>query len=237
MSKLQPEEVLHHALADLTLLARDIETILHRADGTMPGPGAASSSGSARGFDVDDPHFDQERPDPTDDEHVPMTRGEARALNGPDAAERAARAINESLARIRRDVANINRQAAPFRQAGKPFDPNDVPEDWCPNCYRQGGRRHTPTRKSKGRPNWTEGWCNFCGNFLAARRREDEAAGLEREGWLPTRKILDIQFGPVGSGRITEQLLTAEERKLPRALKAKGTRRRGRSPMFTTSDA
>lgn len=232
MNKLQPEEVLDHALADLTLLAADIRRLLQRLDGTMPGPGAASPSGSAHGFSVDDPAYDHVTNQTAPDEHVPMTRDEARAINGGDAAERSARHVNECLARIRREVATITKETARFRTSAKPFDPNDVPEDWCPNCYRQGGRRHSPTKLDKGTRRWAEGWCDFCGKFLAARRKEDQDAGLERDGWLPTRKILDIRYGPVGATRITDQLIAAEERNLPKTLKPKGGRRKTRSPLF-----
>lgn len=263
MSKLQPEEVLDHALADLTLLAPGLRRLLTRAEDTMPGAGGGSSSG-AGGFDVDDPAYDRVQPvaapkrarpagptadqvmhrgrvtpSPTttvvdDDEHVAMARHEARAINGPDAAERAVHDVIEALLRIRREVAKVNQKLAPFRQAAKPFDPNDVPQDWCPNCYRQGGRKHTPSRKSKGENHWEEGWCTFCGRFLAARRKEDEDAGRERKGWLPTRKILDRHFGP---GNVTNDLIAAEAKNLPKTLKPKGSGRKGRSPVFVKETA
>lgn len=202
-----PEQTLTDLEADLALLAPDIRRMFTRANDALNGPRAAGGTASG-GFDANDPRYDTP---PTPDEAVPLGRDEARAINGPDIAERDIHQALKELAGMHRSLRRIRTLLAPYQLRHRPFDPNDVPDGWCPNCYRLCDRQHSPTKTRKRKdgtegPEWTDGWCSFCGRFQAAH------------GWLPTRKILQRHHGP---GKVTEQLIDAEERALPRDVKAK----------------
>ena len=197
--ELTPEQAFRDAYADLALLAPDFDALLQRANGSLPGPGTGSGNSSG-GWSADDA-----QPDRTDDEQAAMTRDEARALNGADIAERDVHDAMKALAAIRSNIATINRKLAPYRTKHRTFDPNDVPEDWCPNCYRRGNRQHSPTKhKKSGALEWSDAVCQWCGRFRAAN------------GWLPTRKLVLRHHG---TGNVTPTMIEAEYRQLPRSAK------------------
>lgn len=201
-----PEQTIRHALADLALIAPELERLLARANGSMPGPGAATEGG---GTVHSTPDVEQRAADEwTEDQRqlakeARLTRDEARAVHGPDMAERDIREALSAVVWISRNVQTIHRCLAPYRPRHKPFDPNDVPKGWCPNCYRLADRRHSPTKHKRDGVTleWSDGWCQFCGRFRAAN------------GWLPNRRILAQHFGV---GNVTQTLIDSEYRKLSR---------------------
>lgn len=227
MSKLSPEETYDHALVTITKLATDFHLLIRRANDNLPGPGAANAGAGDGGFNIDAmPEADgaEER-----DDAGPMSREERRAIQGADAAERDVALTIADLLEIQRRAENIEKRMACYRPQHRLHDPDDVPFDWCPNCYRQC-QHHTPTERRKkpgdapgqqsGDKIYAQGWCGPCGRWHAAH------------GWLPTRKLLMMRY----AGQTpTMTVIDAEERKLPKALKPKGTRRKGRSPLFTSS--
>lgn len=214
-----PEQTLTDLEADLALLVPDLRRMFARAADALPGPRAAGGASSG-GFDASDERYDRGQTD--SDEHTPMNRDEARAINGPDVAERDVRAANESLLKMHAELGKLNSLLAPYRPRHRPFDPNDVPDGWCPNCYRLCDRQHAPTklRKRDQLPEWSDKVCQFCGRFRAAN------------GWLPTRKILQRHHGP---GKVTEQLVEAEERALPRKVKEEIRRTRAERSASTST--
>lgn len=226
MSKLSPEETYDHALVKITKLAEDFHLLIRRANDNLPGPGAANAGAGDGGFDIDsmpEPRSDQ---DGSVGENGPMSRDERRAIQGADAAERDVELTIVDLLEMQRRAENIEKRMACYRPQHRLHDPDDVPYDWCPNCYRLC-QHHSPTERRKkpgdapgqqsGDKIYAQGWCGFCGRWHKDR------------GWLPTRKILMLHYA---RQTITITVEDAEERKLPRALKPKGSGRRGRSPLF-----